>query len=140
MADHVLVDTGPITALIDRRDVHHAWASKQLDHLHEPLRTCEAVLSEAFFLLASVRSGTGTLMALLREGLIVVDPAFSYAAQFGEILKLIERYRNVPMSFADACLIRMSEIERHCHIFTTDRDFLTYRRNRREAIPLLAPF
>jgi predicted nucleic acid-binding protein len=52
----------------------------------------------------------------------------------------LERYANLPMSFADACLVRMSEIERDCIIFTTDRDFLTYRRNRRQAIPLISPF
>ena len=140
MADRVLIDTGLIAALLNRRDAHHEWASSQLANLHEPLVTCEAVLSEAFFLLASLRNGTSTLAALLREQLVRVDPGFSYSAHSAEILKCLERYRNVPMSFADACLVRMSEIDRRSLIFTTDRDFLTYRRNRREAIPLIAPF
>jgi predicted nucleic acid-binding protein len=134
MAGHVIVDSGPIVALIDRRDSHHEWASNRLDHLHEPLRTCEAVLSEAFFLLGSLRHGTTTLCGLLSEELILVEPAFSLAAHSTEILNCLERYRNVPMSFADACLVKMSEIDRRARIFTTDRDFLSSRRNRRELI------
>jgi predicted nucleic acid-binding protein len=57
-----------------------------------------------------------------------------------EILDRLERHSSVPMSFADACLVRMSEIERDCLVFTTDRDFLTYKRNRRQSIPLISPF
>ncbi len=140
MADRVLVDAGPIAALLDRRDTHHAWATGQLANLHEPLLTCEAVLSEAFFLLGGVRNGTSTLAGLLREHLVLVDPGFSYSAHAPEILRCLERYRDVPMSFADACLVRMTELHRRSFIFTTDRDFLTYRRNRREQIPLIAPF
>jgi rRNA-processing protein FCF1 len=72
--------------------------------------------------------------------LVLASPNFSYADHSAEILRHLERYANLPMSFADACLVRMSEIERDCIIFTTDRDFLTYRRNRRQAIPLISPF
>jgi len=140
MARRVVVDAGPIAALLDRRDVHHEWAKQQVAHVRHPLVTCEAVLSEAFFLLAPVRGGTSTLAGLLREQLVHVDPEFSFREHLDEILENMERYQNVPMSFADACLVRMAEIERHSLIFTTDRDFLTYRRNRRERIPLIGPF
>ena len=140
MARRVLVDTGPIAALLDRRDTHHDWANRQLAHLRQPLLTCEAVVSEAFFLLAPVRGGTSTFAELLRHALIRVDPDFSYCHHSAEILDNVERYKNVPMSFADACLVRMTEIERDSLVFTTDRDFLTYRRNRRERIPLISPF
>ena len=67
MARHVLVDAGPIVALLDRRDSHHQWAKGEVAKLHDPLLTCEAVLSEAFFLLSRVRGGTATLAALLRD-------------------------------------------------------------------------
>ncbi len=140
MAHRVLVDTGPIVALLDRRDLHHQWAKSQIANLHEPLLTCEAVLSEVFFLVSRLRGGTATLVALLREELVRVAVDFSYHAHSVEILRHLERYSNVPMSFADACLVRMSEVERDCFVFTTDRDFLTYRRNRRQAIPLISPF
>ena len=139
MARRVLVDAGPIAALLDRRDTHHDWAKQQLAHLHQPLLTCEGVVSEVFFLLARVRGGPSTFAELLRHALIRVDSEFSYCEHLTEILDNVERYKNVPMSFADACLVRMTEIERDSLVFTTDRDFLTYRRNRRERIPLIAP-
>jgi len=140
MAHRVLVDTGPIVALLDRRDTHHEWATEQLTHIRHPLLTCEAVISEAFFLLAPVRDGTKTLSGLLRDHLVRVDPDFSFADHRDEILDNMERFEDLPMSFADACLVRMTEIERNSVVFTTDRDFLTYRRNRRERVPLISPF
>jgi len=140
MARRVLVDAGPIAALLDRRDTHHDWAKQQLAHLHQPLLTCEGVVSEVFFLLARVRGGPSTFAELLRHALIRVDSEFSYCEHSTEILDNVERYKNVPMSFADACLVRMTEIKRDSLVFTTDRDFLTYRRNGRERIPLIAPF
>jgi predicted nucleic acid-binding protein len=140
MARRVLVDAGPIAALLDRRDTHHQWAKSQLAHLRHPLVTCEAVISEAFFLLAPVHGGTSALAGLVRDQLVRVDPDFSFCEHSDEILDEMERYKNVPMSFADACLVKMSEIERDSLIFTTDRDFLMYRRNRRERIPLISPF
>ena len=140
MARRVLVDAGPIAALLDRRDTHHDWAKQQLAHLHQPLLTCEGVVSEVFFLLVRVRGGISTFAELVRHKLIRVDSEFSYCEHLTEILDNVERYKNVPMSFADACLVRMTEIKRDSLVFTTDRDFLTYRRNRRERIPLIAPF
>jgi predicted nucleic acid-binding protein len=140
MADRVLADSGPIVALLDRRDTHHDWAKREIANLREPLLTCEAVISEVFFLLSRVRGGNSIFIGLLRGGLVLVHPDFSYRDQSREILRHLERYGNVPMSFADACLVRMSEIDRNSIIFTTDRDFLTYRRHRRQSIPLISPF
>ena len=140
MARRVLVDSGPLVALLDRRDTHHAWVRRELANLHEPLLTCEAVLSEVFFLLSRLRGGTSLLIALLRDGLVSPSSDFSYSNEADEILRHLDRYSSVPMSFADACLVRMCEIEPDCIIFTTDRDFLTYRRHRRQPIPLISPF
>jgi uncharacterized protein len=140
MARRVLVDTGPLVALLDRRDVHHHWVEEELANLHEPLLTCEAVLSEAFFLLCRIRGGTSVFIDLLHNGLVLTDRSFSFHGESSEILRHLERYSSIPMSFADACLVRMSEIERDSIVFTTDRDFLTYRRNRRQPIPLISPF
>src|SRR6266403_1412378 len=112
MARRVLIDAGPVAALLDRRDTHHEWAKQQIAHLHHPLVSCEAVISEAFFLLAPVRSGTSTLAGLLRDQLVRADPDFSYCDHSEEILDNMERYRDVPMSFADACPVRMTKMER----------------------------
>jgi predicted nucleic acid-binding protein len=140
MARHVLVDTGPVVALLDRRDRQHEWAKREIARLHDPLLTCEAVISEVFFLLSRVHGGTTTFVSLLRDGLVRVSASFSFRDQQAHVLRYLERYGSVPMSFADACLVRMFEIDRDSIIFTTDRDFLTYRRNRRQAIPLISPF
>jgi predicted nucleic acid-binding protein len=140
MARRVLADTGPIVAVLNRRDVHHPWAKRELANLQDPLLTCEAVISEVFFLLSRVRGGTATFAALLRDDLIRVPTNFSFRDHSAEILSRLEQYAALPMSFADACLVRMSEIERDSIIFTTDRDFLTYRRYRRQVIPLISPF
>jgi predicted nucleic acid-binding protein len=140
MAHRVLVDSGPIVALLDRRDAHHDWAKREVANMQEPLLTCEAVVSEVFFLLSRVRGGNSIFIGLLRHNLVLVSAKFSYHDESTEILRLLERYGNVPMSFADACLVRMSEIESDGLVFTTDRDFLTYRRNRRQAISLISPF
>jgi predicted nucleic acid-binding protein len=140
MARRVLVDARSIVALLDRRDTHHEWAKREVAQLHHPLVTCEAVVSEAFFLLAPVRSGISTLAELIRHELVRVDSNFSFYDHSREILDNIERYKNVPMSFADACLVRMAEVERDSLVFTTDGNFFAYRRNRREKIPLVTPF
>ena len=172
MARRVLVDSGPLVALLDRRDIHHEWVQRELANLHQPLVTCEAVLSEVFFLVSRIRGasgsasgaepparsesatlrgvaltgrrparrGTSALIALMRDRLISTTADFSYDKNSAEILRHLERYSNVPMSFADACLVRMCEIDHDSIVFTTDRDFLTYRRNRRQPIPLISPF
>jgi uncharacterized protein len=98
MAGRVLVDSGPLVALLNRRDIYHAWAQRELANLHEPLLTCEAVLSEVFFLLSRIRNGTSLLVALLRDGLVSTSSDFSYHAESAEILRHLERYSSVPMS------------------------------------------
>ena len=99
--------------------------------------TCEAVVSEAFFLLDRARDGKEALSALLDRGIVRVE--FSFAAQQSETLRLIRRYRDTPMSFADACLVRMAEQLDGAAVFTTDGDFRTYRRNGRQVIPVIMP-
>jgi predicted nucleic acid-binding protein len=97
MARRVFVDTGPIVALLDRRDTHHEGAKREIAHLREPLLTCEAVVSEVFFLLSRIRGGNATLIALLRDGLVRMAANFSYRDHAAEILDHHERYSSVPM-------------------------------------------
>ena len=77
-------------------------------------------------------------MQLLHRGLVKVD--FDFDGEWRSVGKLLEVYSNLPMSLADACLVRMSELHAKSVVFTLDRDFLIYRKNRRIKIPLLAPF
>ena len=137
MARTVLIDSGAIVAALRRRDQHHAWAKSHFEVLIDPCLTCEAVLSESFFLLERAREGKGRLASMLERGIIVAE--FSFVAQREETLRLLRRYSDTPMSFADACLVRMAELHEDAVIFTTDSDFRIYRKNARQAIPLISP-
>jgi predicted nucleic acid-binding protein len=132
----VVVDAGYLIALLSRRDRHHAWAAAQLPRLAPPWQTCEAALSEAFHLLGS--RGRPGLSALLRREAVVA--AFRLADEQGRVLELMQKYASVPMSLADACLVRMSETLADPVIFTTDADFRVYRRHGRQVIPCRSPY
>jgi len=134
----IILDTGPLVALIDRREEHHAWTVERLRSLRNPLLTCDAVLTEATFLLAEYPPANQALSALLRQRIVVSE--FASQTNAAEIFRLMETYRNVPMSFADACLVCMVENSPGSTLFTLDRDFTVYRQQRRRVIPLIAPF
>ena len=65
---------------------------------------------------------------------------FDLHAEYRAVRDLMRRYREMPMSFADACLVRMAEIHGDAVVWTLDRDFHVYRRHRRQTIPLVTPF
>ena len=133
----VLLDTGPLVSFINRRERHHEWAAALFSELTPPLETCESVLSEACFLLRWYAGGTDAVMALVERG--VVSPSFSLAQEQGRVRRLLKRYHETPMSLADACLVRMSELIPESVVMTLDADFKVYRRHGREVIPLIAP-
>ena len=122
-------------ALISRDDEHHRWIDSHMDSLPWPWLTCDAVLSEAFHLIG--RRGASHLTTMLRRG--ALTPAFNLEDELVTVLALMEKYANVPMSLADACLVRMSEILPEPVILTTDTDFRIYRRHSRQVVPCLLP-
>ena len=95
------------------------------------------MLSESFFLLERAKEGKDRLASMLERGIIVAD--FTFSSQREETLGLLRRYNDTPMSFADACLVRMAELHEGAVVFTTDSDFRIYRKNARQAIPVLSP-
>ncbi len=135
MAGSPLVDAGFLIALLSRRDRHHAWAAAQSRSLAPPWKTCEAALSEAFHLLQG--PGPSALTALLRREAVV--PAFELAGQLDRVLGLMQKYASVPMSLADACLVRMTETLPDPILLTTDGDFRVYRRHGRHVVPCVTP-
>lgn len=137
-ATRLLLDTGPLVAYLNRNDRHHAWAVRCWSACYAPLWTCEAVLSEAVFLLQADGSNADPVLRLLDRGVLHLE--FSCAAHRPDVSRLLRTYQDQPMSFADACLVRMAELSESCQVFTTDRDFLVYRRRGRRVIPILAPF
>lgn len=129
-----IADTGFLVAFANRNDAHHEWAVQVAERLSEPLLTCEAVLAEAAFHLQD----TALVLSMLREGLVAL--AFDCRDHLPQIAALAERYADRRPDLADLCLIRMSELNPRHSVVTVDRaDFRVYRRNKREAIPLVSP-
>lgn len=135
MAGSVVVDAGFLVALISARDAAHRWAVAQAARLPPPWNTCEAALSEASHLVGS--RGTSAIAALLRRGAVVCP--FRFGDDMEAVLGLLEKYVDVPMSFADACLVRMTETLNDPVLLTTDGDFRIYRRHGRQAVPCVLP-
>ena len=135
MAASVLVDAGFVVALLSNRDNHHAWAAAQAQQFAPPWSTCEAALSEAFHLVGA--AGASSLGTLLRRGSVLV--AFDLAEHVEPVLKLMQKYSDVPMSLADACLVRMTETLADPVVLTTDADFQVYRRHSRHVVPCITP-
>lgn len=137
MAERILIDTGPMVAVLIAKDRHHQWAREQFSLLPPPLFTCEAVLSEAQFLVHNFGGDLVAVLDMIAKG--VLNLAFDVEAELDRLSKLQRTYRNVPMSLADACLVRMAELHSRCRVFTTDSDFHIYRRHGRQMIPVLMP-
>jgi predicted nucleic acid-binding protein len=135
MAANLLVDAGFLVALLSRRDSHNQWAVTEATHDPPPWRTCEAVLSEAFHLLG--KRGTPALRAMLQRGAVLAN--FDFNDDMESVLKLLQKYADVPMSLADACLVRMTETFSDPVILTTESDFRIYRRHSRQVIPCVMP-
>ncbi len=131
------MDTGPLVASINRRDHYHPWAKARLGELEPPLFTCEPVLAEACFLLRNMPGGSAAVLELVERGVLQVT--FHVPTHAKSLATLMTKYANVPMSLADACLVRMTEIEEDSVVMTLDGDFLVYRRHGRQAIPVLLP-
>jgi predicted nucleic acid-binding protein len=133
----VIADAGPLVAYLDRSDQHHDWAVATFSQLTDPLLTCEAVMAEAWHLLRRGRINPDHLLALVKQGALIVQ--FDLGSEIDAVRLLIQRYSSVPMSLADASLVRMSELHEASRILTVDSDFFVYRRHGRKAIPLLSP-
>lgn len=131
-----LLDTGPLVAYLYRRDAYHEWAVEQFRVMASPFRTCEAVIAEACFLLSRSRLSPARVLALVERGIIRVD--FQLGEQAEVLREAMERYSNVPMSLADACLVRLAEMTEF-PICTLDADFEIYRTCRGRALSLIAP-
>ena len=135
----VVLDTGPLVALLDRDEAHHPWAAAQFSTLGPPLLTCDAVLSEASFLLQRAGLDASLPVELTARGAIEVAAPLSSRDDALSVRNLMRRYRNVPMSFADACLVSLVERTENGSIMTLDSDFRIYRQANRRVIPLLIP-
>ena len=136
MSRGVLLDTGPLVAYLSTRDGHHDWAVETFNTLDLPAITCEPVLAEACFL--SVRDGLPATHVIDHVTRGQIRIGLRLDREIAAIRALMEQYANVPMSLADACLVRLAEIT-SLPICTLDTDFAIYRAHRRRALTLITP-
>jgi uncharacterized protein len=135
MAASVIVDASFLVTLLSRRERNHGWADRQARRYPPPWSTCEAAISETFHLLGA--HGVPVFGALIRRGAVL--PSFRFLDSTEPILTLMQKYADVPMSFADACLVRMTELLPDPVVLTTDTDFRVYRRHSRRTVPCVLP-
>ncbi len=135
MAASVLVDASFLVTLLNIREFNNSWAEDQARRFPPPWETCEPVLSEAFHLLG--QRGASSLALLLHRKALA--SAFHLEQSLDAVLKLMDKYADVPISLADACLVRMSETLPDPIVLTTDSDFRIYRRHGRQVVPCVMP-
>jgi predicted nucleic acid-binding protein len=132
----VLLDAGPLVALLSTRDRDHARATQLFKACEVPFRTCEAVISEACFLMRKAHpDGPAEVVALARAGLYEV--ALRLDDHWTEIESLLRKYADRDITLADACLIRCAELHEEPRILTFDSGFTVYRWAGRKAFHLL---
>lgn len=134
----IIADAGVIVGLIDKSDQWHRWATENASSLFPPFITCEAVIVECCYLLQNVPKGESQVLRMIANNVLQIG--FSIAEEATNLDALMTKYSDLPMSLADACLVRMSEIYDHAAVFTVDQDFLVYRKQGRKRIPLISPF
>lgn len=137
MKTATLVDTGPLVAYFDRDSEQHDWIREQAARLEPGWITSEAVLAETAHLLRRARVTPDHLLDLVEQRLLLVP--FRLEEEAVALRRLLRRYRNVPMSLADASLVRLSELYEDSQILTLDAHFRVYRRFERRPIPALMP-
>ena len=136
MRSGVLLDTGPLVAYLYPRERHHEWAAEQFEKLGRPFISCEPVLTEACFLLSRNRLSPTHAIEAVERG--VVRIRIEVQEECAAIRGLMQRYANVPMSLADACLVRLAELT-GLPICTLDSDFAIYRAHGRRSLDLILP-
>jgi len=133
----ILIDAGPLVALVDADDQHHAKCVAALKSLREPLATVWPPLVEAMYLLSDQPVAQEALWEMLERTAVLLLP-FD-ANDIPRTRELMRKYSNRPMDLADAALIRVAEREGIRKIFTVDRrDFSVYRLHNRTR-PILIP-
>src|ERR1700730_5850269 len=132
-----IVDTGPLVAFFGRAEQHHRWIAERIEELDAPLLVCEPVLAETMYLLARYPRAQDALLDLLQNA--ALSGTFLLAEHVGALRKLLQKYRDTPMSLADACIVRMTEIHDRHPVLTLDSDFLVYRKRGRASLTLTPP-
>ncbi|WP_017294803.1 type II toxin-antitoxin system VapC family toxin [Geminocystis herdmanii] len=137
MKRNIIIDTGIIVALVNRNEQTHEWVKNNLKSLSLPFFTCESVITESCFLLQDIHGGEDAVLNLISSNKLQIS--FNLSEEVTAINQLIKQYKSIPMSLADACLVRMSELIRGSSVFTLDSDFRIYRQYKNQVIPVIMP-
>ena len=134
MTATIIADTAAIVGFLSETDQWRESALGFFMDLPKPFFTCEAVITESCFLLQGSSNGEKQVLDLIADNILKID--FSISTVVAKVNLLMQKYKSVPMSLADACLVRMTEIF-DGPIFTFDSDFEIYRKHGRERIPVI---
>jgi predicted nucleic acid-binding protein len=137
MKSGIITDTGPLVAYLSKCDTYHTWTCNQLEQISLPLLTCEAVLTEACFLVSRNGGEAEDLIYMLSQGWLSIP--FSLLHESKVVGELMRKYADIPMSLADGCRLRMTELLPNSQLLTLDEDFSIYRKNGKEAVPVIMP-
>jgi predicted nucleic acid-binding protein len=132
-----IVDAGPLIALFDDTERHHGWARIQIAELDVPLLACEPVLVEVMHRLRRFSRAQDALFALLEKDAVRI--AFHVEEHIAALRRLHDKYRDRPISFADACIVRMAELNERHAVLTLDADFTVYRKHGRTPLSVIYP-
>ncbi|MDR9405081.1 MAG: PIN domain-containing protein [Halothece sp. Uz-M2-17] len=132
-----IIDTVFLVAFLNSTEQYHPWVKGQLNNIPSPLLTCEPVITETLFLLVKIHRGEDMVFKLLTQNKIKIP--FRLDQELESVRQLMEKYRSVPISLADASLVRMSEIHSNSIVLTLDSDFRVYRKNKKQMINLVIP-
>jgi predicted nucleic acid-binding protein len=133
----VIADTGPIVAFLLGEEPRHTWAVQHFNSLPTPFLTCEPVITETFHLVRRIPGGPQRLFELIERGLFAID--FRLSDESTVLERLMRKYQDLPMSLADACLVRLAENFPVAVVFTLDRHFKIYRKHGRQPIKVIMP-
>ena len=132
-----IADTGPLVAYFDRAERNHVWAVERIRELEAPLLVCEPVLAEVMYLLGPLAKAQDALFELLENGALRI--ALRVDEHVVALRALHRKYRDRPMSLADACIVRMAELFDEHDVLTLDSDFSVYRKHGRQPLTLIHP-
>lgn len=127
-----IADAGFIIALNSLEADERAWARGEMKKWQAPFLTCEGALVEASHLCPPA-----AVARMLEDKSFMID--FDLPKQIAAVRLILEKYKDQPMDFVDACIVRMSELIPDCVVYTVDRDFEVYRRFGDKRIPVVYP-
>ncbi|PWN06351.1 hypothetical protein DDZ15_11055 [Rhodohalobacter mucosus] len=134
----IFIDTGPMISLLNKRDSHHLWATQRLNQMDEPMTIVTASVTEVLFILKRMGVTAAHFFNWVDEGILVVENPYPEKKEL--IHRLYGKYSDIPVSFADICLLAAAYSNSNVSVFTLDSDFLLFRNSKGKPLDLISPF